>query len=157
MAKRGRKVGKKYPRKPPPETKGPRGGKRAGAGRQPHEPTPQLQKKVKQHASLGVTHEDIARLMGISKPTLEKHYRPQLDTAILELNTAVIGKLASAATSREHTGPTITAAIFWAKTRLGWKETVVQQHTGHNDGPVEFEHTFTLNIFEGGRSLKPEE
>jgi hypothetical protein len=30
----------------------------------------------------------------------------------------------------------VTAAIFWLKTRGRWKETSVQEHTGEGGGPV---------------------
>ena len=138
-----------------PGNKGQRGGRQPGAGRPSHVPTDALRKRVKQHAALGVTHEELSRIMEIDKHTLYKFYRHELDIAIIELNTAVAGKLASAATSKSHTGPTITAAMFWARTRMGWKETVVQQHQGPNDGPMEVEYTFKLNVFEEGRPEEP--
>ena len=34
----------------------------------------------------------------------------------------------------------VTAAIFWLKTRAGWKETVVQENTG------EIRHTFIVRM-----------
>jgi hypothetical protein len=33
----------------------------------------------------------------------------------------------------------VAAAIFFAKTRLGWQETDVHQHEGHNGGPIVFQ------------------
>ena len=33
-------------------------------------------------------------------------------------------------------GDCVRAAMFWAKTRMGWKETNVQEHTGANDKPL---------------------
>ena len=32
----------------------------------------------------------------------------------------------------------VTAALFWAKTRMGWKETITSEHVGKNDGPIIF-------------------
>jgi hypothetical protein len=126
-----------------PGNKGQRGGRQPGAGRPSHVPTDALRKRVKQHAALGVTQNELSRILGIDKHTLEKHYRQELDVAMIELNTAVAGKLASAATSKSHTGPTVTAAMFWARTRMGWKETLVQQHTGIDGGPIKSEATVT--------------
>jgi hypothetical protein len=31
----------------------------------------------------------------------------------------------------------VTAAIFWAKTRMGWKETAVTEVMGKDGGPIE--------------------
>ena len=30
-------------------------------------------------------------------------------------------------------------------------------HTGPNEGPIEVEHSFSLNVFEGGQNLEPKE
>jgi hypothetical protein len=30
----------------------------------------------------------------------------------------------------------VTAALFWLKTRAGWKETAVHQLSGAGDGPI---------------------
>lgn len=44
-------------------------------------------------------------------------------------------------------GPqSVTAAIFWAKTRMGWKETVLNEHAGPEGGPIRTEETSIRDI-----------
>jgi hypothetical protein len=55
-----------------------------------------------------------------SGDTLNRHYRDELDVGLAEANTAVAGNLFCIATGD---GPgAVTAAIFWLKTRAGWRE-----------------------------------
>jgi hypothetical protein len=41
------------------------------------------------------------------------------------------------------------AGMFWMKTRAGWKETVRQENTGPNGGPIEFKGMSAREIIEG--------
>lgn len=79
-------------------------------------------------AGYGVPGDDIALSIGITKPTLNKHYRRELDTGRIKANAAVAQSLYKKATG--DGSQAVTAAIFWAKTRMGWKETQVTEHTG---------------------------
>jgi hypothetical protein len=103
--------------------------------RKPHEPTPALRKQVEALAAYGIPQEEICKVVGVSLPTLHKYYRAELDTAMSKANARVAESLFKKATSE---GPqSVTAAIFWLKTRAGWKETVVNEHTGPGGGPVQ--------------------
>ena len=106
-------------------------------GSPPHIPTPETRAKVSALASFGFAHEKIAAHIRIDDKTLRKRYRAELDDAMLDANAAVAGKLHSAATQEEHTSPSIVAAIFWAKTRMGWKDTSIHEIGGIGGGPVE--------------------
>ena len=59
-------------------------------------------------------------MIGISKPTLERHYREELDRGEVEANAKVAESLYRKATS--DGSQAVTAAIFWLKTRAQWKE-----------------------------------
>jgi hypothetical protein len=93
-----------------------------------HEPTDKTRSEVSALASFGVPQEDIAAYIGISKPTLAKHYADELSFSSIKAN-AQVGKylfsLASgqAIKSGATHGDCRTAAIFWSKTRMGWRET----------------------------------
>lgn len=95
-----------------------RPGTKPGAG-QPHKPTDKTRDLVRQHAIVGTRQESICAILGISVPTLLKHYRQELDNARDEANAAVGGALFNKAMSGDT-----TAMIFWLKTRARWKETV---------------------------------
>src|SRR3712207_5833975 len=89
-------------------------------GRPPHQPTEATRKQVKALAAYGVPQDEIGKVIGISKPTLEKHYREELDRAAIEANARVAESLFRKATSEG--AQAVTAAIFWLKTRAQWKE-----------------------------------
>lgn len=94
----------------------------------PKTPTPEQRKQVDAMAAYGVPEHAIASVLGMDPKTLRKHFRKELDTAHVKANSAVAQSLYKKATSD---GPqSVTAAIFWLKTRAGWKEIVVNEHTG---------------------------
>ena len=68
-------------------------------------------------AAYGIPHEDIAKVIGCSHVTMRKHFREELDRAAIEANARVAESLYRAAINGN-----ITAAIFWAKTRMRWRE-----------------------------------
>ena len=93
-------------------------------GRAPHEPTEASRRQVRALAAYGIPQDEIARVLGISKPTLEKHYRPELDRAETEANAKVAESLFRKATG--DGAQAVTAAIFWLKTRARWKEPTLE-------------------------------
>lgn len=85
-------------------------------------------------AACGFSHEDIARCLGdygIAPKTLRKHFRLELDRASLQANAIVGSKIFSEAQRGQA-----WACCFWAKARMGWKETQVQEHSGPDGGPI---------------------
>ena len=104
-------------------------------GRPLHEPTDQTRKTVEAMSAYGIKQQDIALVLSISKPTLEKHYRLELDTACAKANSKVAESLYNKATGSHPQA--VTAAIFWMKTRGGWKDTSRIEHTGPNGGPIQ--------------------
>jgi hypothetical protein len=111
---------------------------RKRAGRPPFEPTREQRVLVQALSGNGIPHETIARLIinpqtneGITKPTLYKVFRAELDDGANAANALVITNLFRMATGK---GPqAVTAAIFWAKTRMGWKETTVVERREINN------------------------
>ena len=89
-------------------------------GRPQHDPTKEDREKVLRMILIGLPHERIATVMGLSKPTVYRHYRDQLDHGADEINSKIAMSLVEKALGD---GPqSVTAAIFLAKVRLGWKE-----------------------------------
>jgi hypothetical protein len=89
----------------------------------PYKPDDKSRKQIMLMAGIGLTHDQIAKVMDISDETLRRHYNQELATAKAMLNTQVAGNLYSIATSKDHKGA-VTAAIFWLKTQAKWKETI---------------------------------
>jgi transposase len=102
-----------------------------GMGRPPHQPTDQTRLQAKTLAAVGIKHEDIAAKIGISADTLVKYYKQELDDGRVDAN-AQIGKSLYEQAKAGNTA----AMIFWLKTRAGWKETQVQEHTGPDGTPL---------------------
>lgn len=109
-------------------------------GPREHEPTDTDRAKVKMLAILGATHDEIAAFMEISRGTLEKHYRDELDKALLEANIKVGANLLAMATGPRDLKNTVTAAIWWSKARMGFKDTSRVEQTGADGGPIQTEN-----------------
>ena len=96
-----------------------------------HEPTPETRLQVKTLASVGTPQDQIAIVVGITKNTLLKYYRKELDTAMTMANAKVAQSLFQQATA----GNT-SAAIFWLKCRAGWFDKQTVEMTGANGEPL---------------------
>jgi predicted transcriptional regulator len=94
-------------------------------GQKPHSPTEKDRTLAQTLSGLGVPQNDIAILIGISKPTLHKHYREDLDRGLAEANAKIAGSL-----FQQATGGNVAAAIFWTKSRMGWREVNVTEISG---------------------------
>ena len=96
-------------------------------GKPPHKVTEENQAIVRRLSALGVTYEDIALKLKISSDTLVKYYKDILQEGRIDANSVIAGTLYNQAKQGN-----MTAAIFWLKTRAGWKETQVNEVTGAN-------------------------
>jgi len=97
----------------------------------PHIPTEKSRAEVLALAGFGTRHDDIATYIGITKKTLYKNYREELDTGAIKANSAVaktLYKLAIDGDSR--------SCMFWLKTRAGWRETDRHEITGAEGAPL---------------------
>jgi hypothetical protein len=96
--------------------------------RHPHDPTDQQRAEVSALKSFGVPLDDIADYIGIDRKTLSKHYTKEIRTAQIKANATVAKFLytgASGASLKDGASHAdcYRAAMFWAKTRMGWRET----------------------------------
>jgi len=93
-------------------------------GQPAYKPTDEERLLVEQMTAVGIPQESVAMVLrdGIDLKTLRKHFRRELDTAKIKANAKVGGTLFN----KIMNGDT-TAAIFWAKTQMGWKETQVHE------------------------------
>ena len=111
------------------------GGAREGAGRNPFEPTDAERKQVEAMSGYGLPIEQIAVLIrgGIDADTLRKHFATELMAGKAKAN-AQVGKTLF---QKVMAGDT-TAAIWWSKTQMRWKETQQHELTGADGAPLEF-------------------
>ena len=113
-----------------------------------HKPDPASRRQVEAMAGYGVPEADIARVLHIDPKTLRKHYRDELDSGHVKANAKVAENLFRKATGD---GPqSVTAAIFWMKTRARWKETTISEVTHDVADPIK---GLMARIAETGRRL----
>ena len=97
-----------------------------------HQPTDKTRAEIIALRSYGVPIKEVAAYIGIDDKTLYKYYRDELENSAIKAN-ANVGKFLYQAASGQAltTGASysdcVRAAMFWAKTRMGWKETNVQE------------------------------
>jgi hypothetical protein len=127
------KIEKSAPKKP--DGRKNNGGARENAGRLPFQPTDSERKQVEALSGYGLPIEQIAVLVrdGIDTDTLRKHFAQELISGKAKAN----GQVGKTLFQKVMAGDT-TAAIWWSKTQMRWKE--VQQHeiTGADGAPIEF-------------------
>jgi hypothetical protein len=110
-----------------------------GRGQPPHDATEERRKYVRSLAAYGTPQDQIARVLDIDSKTLRLHYRDELDLAVIEANAKVAETLFRQATREGNT----TAAIWWTKSRMGWKERQAHEHSGPDgEGPVQMVMTW---------------
>jgi len=119
--------------------------------RKPHEPTEKDRKQVTMMAGIGLTHDQISKVMHISDETLRKYYKDELETGDAKTTAMVAQNLFNIATGTGQGA--VTAAIFWMKTRAGWREVTRSEVSGPDGGAVKVETTKKFDASE----LAPEE
>jgi uncharacterized protein YjcR len=96
-------------------------------------PTDDSRKLVRNLSAVGTRYIDIAQKLEISDDTLVKYYKKELEDGRIDANAAIAQTLFQQAKD----GNT-SAAIFWLKTRAGWKETNNLELTGADGGSITF-------------------
>lgn len=99
-------------------------------------------KQVESLAANGLTDEQIASALGISRTTLasRKRENEQFVQAIKRGKAKGIA-LVTNKLMESIKGGNMTGMIFFLKTQAGWKETTVQEHTGANGGVIQVNTT----------------
>jgi AcrR family transcriptional regulator len=108
----------------------------AARGRPAFHPTDRHRGQVDAMTRYGIPVAEIARVLGITKPTLFKHFRDELDVGMTKANAQVGEFIFSTIVGMPIPGrPAVTdgraraaLAMFWAKSKMGWKETTVIEH-----------------------------
>jgi hypothetical protein len=103
-------------------------------GRRAHRPDAAGRRNVEALAGYGVPEAEIAGVVGIDAKTLRRHYRVELKQGHTKANAKVAENLYRKATGE---GPqSVTAAIFWLKTRAQWRETTSHEISGPEGSPL---------------------
>ena len=123
-----------------------------------HQPTDKTRAEIIALRSYGVPIKEVAAYIGIDDKTLYKYYRQELENSAIKAN-ANVGKFLYQAASGQAltTGATysdcVRAAMFWAKTRMGWKETNVQEEE-NKEAKNNPKNTITINVVDARKNAK---
>jgi hypothetical protein len=98
----------------------------------PHTPTDDYRLLVETSAGLGLPHDQICCLIGISDETLRKYYGSELILGKAKASSSI----ASTLFNKAQAGDT-TAMIWWTKAQMRWTETHRHENTGPEGGPQE--------------------
>ena len=125
------------------------------SGRKTFAPTPEQRGQVKILVGLGIPQEQICLLVinpQTGKPldpkSLRKHFKREIAISTTELHARVSNFIVSSIFGMTPPAGTVAIdnqhvrgalAIFFAKTRMGWKETVVNRHEEHVKAPIDRE------------------
>lgn len=105
-------------------------------------PTSAQRALVESLAGYGIPEVEIAAVVGIARSTLRRHFEGELDTGRTRAHSRVAESLFRQAVGAEavydeqgnllraELRPNPACAIFWAKTRMGWKETAIDEPEG---------------------------
>lgn len=121
-----------------------------------HQASSQNKAQVAAMALIGADQTLMARVMGISRPTLLKYYRDELDYGKEHALAQVANALVTGAMKAGSDPRFITAAIFVAKTQLGWRETSRLEHTGADGDPITIETSDATEILRRKLKLRVE-
>lgn len=90
-----------------------------------------LRRVVNRAAAIGLTQEDTAKLIGISESTLQRRMAEDFKEGMVDYDGAVVRNLRRHALGAGNGA--VTAAIYWTKVRLGWKEKQAIEHSFAGD------------------------
>jgi hypothetical protein len=119
-------------------------------GRPPHQPDSGSRRLVEHHAAIGTPHQSIAKLLQLSINTMKRHYAEELELGLARANAVVGGTLFNQAKAGN-----VVAAIFWMKTRAGWRETAKVEHAGVHGEPIELRPALADLTSEERNALRP--
>ena len=92
-------------------------------------------RQIEAMAGYGLAAKDIAIVLGIDAWVLERDYQTELKAGAIKANAKVAESLFRRATGEGREG--VVAAIFWLKTRAGWRETTVHEVRPYSHRSVE--------------------
>lgn len=98
-----------------------------------HKRTDEEAAAVSMMAAVGISQENIAKVIGIDVKTMTKYYREEIDTAWIKANAKVGGAMYNKAISGD-----VQAQKYWMGCRAGWKETASLEVEGDVNIQIKF-------------------
>lgn len=104
-------------------------------GNPPFVPTEQQRRDVEAWTRAGLTADGCAELLGISRATVDRHFKAELRISRLKVQAAIGASLV-----RKALAGNLTAQIFYLRTQAKWNVRI--EHTGADGGAIK---TFDLS------------
>ncbi len=108
-------------------------------GRPPHQPTAERRRQARAMALRGIPHRHIAAVLGVSEPTLRKHYGAELAEGMAEGASWAADRIRDLA-ERGHWGALKQMAAVY----LDWSDRVDLRHAGADGGTLELRHYLAI-------------
>jgi hypothetical protein len=102
-----------------------------GRGKPRFQPSPEQRRQVETLAGFGITQNQIALIIGCSKPTLLEYFETELALGDAKATAKVAQSLFQKAVNGD-----VSSMIFWMKARAKWSERIVQEHVGEDGKPL---------------------
>lgn len=113
-------------------------------------------------AAFGIPEEEMVKLiinpstkLAIAPKTLRKHFRVEIDRGVTNANVRVMNGMFKNATTATAVNPggNPILQIFWAKTRLRWRQDGSNAPGFPAEGEHAMQHPDELNLLEAARRL----
>lgn len=91
------------------------------SGRLPYAVTEKDRATAEIAVGLGMPHEEVAKLIGISRNTLYKHFRAEIDIGATKANYTVGKMLLWLSTQSKDERVRLDGCRYWTARRMGWK------------------------------------
>lgn len=108
--------------------------KKRAKPRRDYEPTQDERDAVTRMIGFGFTHANIAAVLGLGLDLFRKSFSREIECGSTVVNMKVANKLYQATQRRDSAG--VTAAIYWTKARMGWKERSVTELVGEDGDDI---------------------
>jgi hypothetical protein len=103
-------------------------------------------------AGYGLSSADIARVLDLAEDELKASYAKELAGGQIKANARVAESLYRKAIGEGR--ESVTAAIFWLKTRARWKETSVHEHVAEEKISISETHAFLQRSLASARFIE---
>jgi hypothetical protein len=106
-----------------------------------HAPAPFQREAVEECIGLGLTHDQVAKVMGISLGTLKRHYKDELELGRITKVAALSRTMFEIGTDKTHKG-VVAAGMYLLKTQGGeqYRETTRTELTGKDGKPLQIDN-----------------
>jgi hypothetical protein len=106
-------------------------------GHSTHQHNQETARQVQACAAVGLSKDQIARIVGLGWRLLVEHYSEDVEVGRAQGELKLAQNIFRRATDKKDQMPQVTSSIFLAKARFGWKETEALEVSGPDGQPIQ--------------------